>query len=158
MDIIYALKFVHLVAAAAMFGGWLAIAIFFILAHRSANPSVVALVAQFVVSLELFMVAPAIVLVPLSGFPLAAAIGLSGADDFWMTLSIGLFVVFAVGWLGAVFLERRIRDLTRAAAVSGAPLPDAYPRLFRIWLAIAVPILLAMTAVFLLMVWQPRLD
>ena len=38
MDLIFAIKFVHVVAAAAMFGTWLALAVFMWLAHRSAIP------------------------------------------------------------------------------------------------------------------------
>jgi uncharacterized membrane protein len=37
-------------------------------------------------------------------------------------------------------------------------LPDSYPRLARIWLVLAGVIFAGMTALMLLMVWQPRLD
>src|SRR5271170_1222514 len=158
MDIIYAVKFVHLLGAGAMFGGWLAVALFMVLAHRAHNTSVLALISQFVVSLEMFVVAPAMVLQPLTGFPLATAIGLSVLDEFWLQLSIAIYVVLVVAWVGAVLVERRIRSLTRQAAMNSAPLPEAYARLFRLWLALAVPILATMLALFLIMVWQPRLD
>ena len=52
IDIIFAIKFVHVLAAATMFGTWLCLAAFMLLAHRSGNTSVVALIAQFVVSVE----------------------------------------------------------------------------------------------------------
>jgi uncharacterized membrane protein len=158
MDVIYAVKFVHLLGAGAMFGGWLAVALFMVLAHRAQNASVVALISQFVVSLEMLVVAPAMVLQPLSGFPLATAIGLSVLDEFWLQLSIAIYVVLVVAWIGAVLVERRIRGLTRQAAMNSAPLPETYARLFRLWLALAVPVLATMTALFLIMVWQPRLD
>ena len=47
IDLILAIKFFHVLTAAAMFGTWLGIAGFMLLAYRSGNPSVVALVAQF---------------------------------------------------------------------------------------------------------------
>ena len=84
IDLILAIKFVHLLAAAAMFGTWLGIAGFMLLAYRSGNPSVVALVAQFAVRIELFVVAPALALQPISGFPLAWAIGLTPLNEFWI--------------------------------------------------------------------------
>ena len=158
MDVIYATKFVHLLAAGAVFGGWLAVALFMVMAHRSRNTPVIALISQFVVSLELFVVAPAMALQPLSGLPLAAAIGLSPLDEFWLLLSIAIYAALVVVWLGAVVIERRIRNLTRQAAMNAAPLPEAYPRLFRLWLVLAVPTIAAMMALFLVMVWQPRLD
>jgi len=156
MDVIYAVKFVHLVAAGALFGGWLAIAAFMVFAHRSGNTSVVALTAQFVVWLEFGIVA-AMVLMPLSGFPLGVAIGVA-PDEFWLLVSVAIYCGLLVLWIGAVVVERRIRNLTREAAVKGAPLPDTYRKLFRVWLALALPILAAMLSLFLLMIWQPRVD
>ena len=46
IELIFAIKFVHLLAAAAMFGTWLAVAVFMQLAHRSRNTAVVALTSR----------------------------------------------------------------------------------------------------------------
>ena len=77
LDLIFTIKFVHVLAVALTFGTWFCLAIFMLLAHRSGNTSVVALTSQFVVKVELMVVAAAMVLQPLSGIPLAYAIGLS---------------------------------------------------------------------------------
>jgi uncharacterized membrane protein len=156
LDIILAIKFVHVLAAAAMFGTWLCIAMFVLLAHRSGNTSVVALTSRYVVTVELTVMAAAVVLQPLAGFPLAYAIGLSPLDEFWIVLSVTIYAVVAIAWLVAVITERRIRNLSRDAALETAPLPDAYRRLFRIWCALAVVILAGMIVLFALMIWQPR--
>jgi uncharacterized membrane protein len=158
LDLIFTIKFVHVVAVTAMFGGWICLAIFMVLAHRSGNTSVVALTSRFVVKVELMMVAPAIVLMPLSGFPLAYAIGLSPLNEFWIVVSSALYVVVIACWAAALYIEMRIRDLTREAALTRVPLSGAYRRLFRIWCAFAVPVLIVLFAVFALMIWQPRLD
>ena len=100
IDLIFAIKFVHLLAAAAMFGAWLGIAGFMLMAYRSGNPSVVALVAQFVVRIELFVVAAALALQPISGFPLAWAIGLTPLNEFWIDASLALYVVGRCGLAG----------------------------------------------------------
>ena len=158
IDIILIIKFAHVLVAAAMFGTWLGIAGFMLLAHRSGNPSVVALVVQFVVRLELFVVAPALALQPLSGFPLAYAIGLSPLNEFWIDVSLGLYALVVVVWLVALRFEIKMRNITRDAALERKTLPESYPRLFRFWLALAFVILTAMIALILVMVWQPRLD
>jgi uncharacterized membrane protein len=157
-DIIFSIKFVHVLAAAVMFGAWLCLAIFMVLAHRSRNTSVVAVTAQFVVRIELMVVAAAIALQPISGFPLAWAIGLEPFGEFWILLSLVLYPAIVVAWLVALRLEMRIRNLTREAALNARPLSDAYRRLFRTWCLLAGPILIGMMAVFALMIWQPRLD
>jgi uncharacterized membrane protein len=71
LELIFTFKFVHLLAAATMFGVWLCLAVVMLLGHRSRNPSVVAVTTQFVVDIEKMIVAPAIVMQPLSGFSLA---------------------------------------------------------------------------------------
>ena len=158
IDLILAIKFVHLLAAAAMFGTWLGIAGFMLLAYRSGNPSVVALVAQFVVRIELFVVAAAIALQPISGFPLAWAIGLTPLNEFWIDVSLVLYAAVVAIWLVSLRIEIRLRNLARQAALGRGTLADDYPRLFRIWFALAAFLLAAMVAIILLMVWQPRLD
>jgi uncharacterized membrane protein len=141
-----------------MLGAWLAIAAFMVFAHRSHNASVIALIAQFVVRVELFVVAVALALLPISGFPLAAAIGLRPTDEFWIVVSLAIYAVVVAGWLGALWVEFRIRRMARQAALGGVRLGADYPRLFRIWLALAVLVLSGMMLLLLLMVWQPRLD
>jgi uncharacterized membrane protein len=158
IDLILAIKFVHVLTAAAMFGTWLGIAGFMLLAQRSGNPSVVALVAQFAVRLELFVVAPALALLPISGFPLAWAIGLDPLNEIWIDVSLVIYAVVVAVWLVALRFEIRLRKMARQAALGRAPLADAYPRLYRVWFALAGVILAGMIALLLLMVWQPRLD
>jgi uncharacterized membrane protein len=158
LDLIFTIKFVHVLAVAVMLGTWLGLAIFMMLAHRSGNTSVVALTSQFVVKVELMVVAAAIALQPLSGIPLAYAIGLSPMNEFWIVISSVLYVGILACWAAALRTEMRIRDLTRDAALAGVPLPTAYRRLFRIWCALAGPILIGMLVVFAVMIWQPRLD
>jgi uncharacterized membrane protein len=158
LDLILALKFVHVLAAAAMFGTWLCLAVVMLLAHRSGNPSVIAVTAQFVVDIEKIVMAPVIAAQPVSGFPLTWAIGLSLLGEFWIVLSLALFVVAVACWLAVFRIETRIRRLSRQSALDAVALPDDYRGLFRAWSAITAVGLLATTAIFALMVWQPRLD
>jgi uncharacterized membrane protein len=158
LDLIFALKFVHVLAAAAMFGAWLCLALVMLRAHRSGNPSVIAVTTQFVVDVEKMVVAPAIAAQPILGFPLAWAIGLSPVNEFWIVVSLGLFVIAVACWLTAFRVETRIRRLSRQSALNAGALPDDYRRMFHLWSALAAAGLLATTAIFALMIWQPRLD
>jgi uncharacterized membrane protein len=158
LDLIFTFKFVHVLAAAAMFGGWLAAAAFILLADRAANPSVVAVISQFVVELEKFVIAPAIAIMPISGYPLGLAIGLSPLNEFWIDVSLVIYVAIVACWIAAFRTEILIRRLSREAAFDATPLAKDYRQLFRTWAALAVMILVAMVAVFALMIWQPRLD
>jgi uncharacterized membrane protein len=158
MDLIFAIKFVHILAAAVMFGVGLALAMFMQLAHRSGNTAVVALTSRFVVSVELIVMAGAMALQPLSGVALAWAIGLAPLDEFWIEVSLAIFGLVAAGWLAVLGIEFRIRKLTRQAALDAAPLPPAYRRLFRFYSALVWPLLAGMVVLFALMIWQPRFE
>jgi uncharacterized membrane protein len=158
IDVILALKFVHVLFAAVMFGAWLAAACFMVFARRSRNASVIALVSQFVVRIELFVVAPAMVLQPVSGMPLASVIGLTDIDNFWIGSSIVLYAIVVLAWLGALRLEFVIRRMARQASLGGTKLGKDYARLFRIWSGLASLIFAGMVLLYLLMIWQPRLN
>jgi uncharacterized membrane protein len=154
--LILAIKFVHVLAAAAMFGAWLAVAVFMRLADRSGNTSVVALTSRFAVRVEWIVMVAAIALQPIGGFALSGAIGLSPFDEFWIVVSLGLYVAVVAAWLAVFRIEIHIRNVTRQAALDNVPLPEAYHRLFRLYSIIVWPALAGMVALFLLMVWQPR--
>ena len=158
IDVIFAFKFIHVLAAAVMAGGSSCVVLFMVLAHRSRNTAVVALTAQFVIRAEWTMLLPAIVAVPVSGVPLAYAIGISPLGELWLDISLPLYAVLLACWIAAVAVELRIRRIARQAALDAVVLPDAYRRLFRLWCALAVPVLTGMIAIYALMVWQPRLD
>jgi uncharacterized membrane protein len=158
IDLIFVFKFIHVVAAAAMFGTWLGMALFMLFAHRSGNTAVVALTSQFVVRLELIVMAGALALQPISGLPLAWSIGVAPLDEPWIVLSLAIYGVVVAAWLGVLRLEFLIRNLAREAALKSQPLPDRYRRLFRFYAALVWPALLAMVVLFALMIWQPRPD
>lgn len=158
LEPIFAFKFVHVLAAATMFGAWLCLAIVMLRGHRSGNPSIVAVTTQFVVDVEKMVMAPAIAAQPISGFSLAWAIGLSPLSEFWIVVSLGLFVVALACWLAAFRVEIRVRRLSRQSALDAVALPHDYRRMFHAWSAFAAAGLLATTAIFALMIWQPRLD
>jgi uncharacterized membrane protein len=60
-------------------------------------------------------------------------------------------------WLPVLWMQARMRDLARAAAERGEPLPPAYFRLFRAWFACGIPAFLAVLAILWLMLARPAL-
>jgi len=157
LNLIFAIKFVHVLAAAAMFGTALAVALFMVLADRSGNVSVIAVTARFAVVVDLMVMIPALALQPISGFPLASAVGLT-LGEFWIMLTLLIYALIVAGWLAVLVLEIRIRDLTQEAVLAGLPLPEAYFGMFRLYNVLVWPTLAAMILVFALMIWQPRMS
>jgi uncharacterized membrane protein len=156
LDIIYALKFVHLIGASVLFGTGLAIAFFMFMAHRTGHSGVIAVVARFAVIADFVFTATAVVVQPVSGFALAWAIGLTPLDESWIVASLLLYVFVGLCWLPLLFIQTRIRDVAREAAVKAEPLPSRYHRLYRIWFWLAWPAFAGVLAILALMVWQPH--
>ena len=155
LDVIFAIKFVHMIAVAVMFGTWLCIALFMLFAYRSGNTSVVALTSVFAVRAELTLMAPAIALQPLAGFPLAIAIG-DRLDEYWFEMSVAIYAGVVVAWLANLIMELRMRSVTQEAALNGKPLPDSYRRMFFAWSGLTLAGLAGMIAIMALMIWQPH--
>jgi uncharacterized membrane protein len=155
LSLILALKFVHMIAVAVMFGTWLGIALFMVFAHRMGHASVVALISSFVVRVQTWVMASAVVLQPLIGFPLAVAIGAS-MSAYWLEVSVGIYAAVVLVWMGSLLIEMRIRRLSKDKAVAKEPLPSSYRRLFWMWSLLTVTGLGGMIAIMALMVWQPE--
>jgi len=156
MELILLLKFVHLLGAAVLFGTGLGIAFFMLMAHRSGHAGVIAVIARFVVIADFIFTATAVVVQPVSGVALAWAIGLSPFQESWIVVSFLIYILVGLCWLPVVFIQIRMRNLAREAALNAKPLPKEYYRLFRIWFALGWPAFFGVIVIFALMVWQPR--
>jgi uncharacterized membrane protein len=95
-----------------------------------------------------------VILQPVTGYLLMRQSGAAFAES-WIALSLLLYLLAGAFWLPVVWLQVQLRDLARAAADSGAPLPAAYHRLFRIWFAFGFPGFGAVLAILFLMIAKP---
>jgi uncharacterized membrane protein len=156
MTLFLLLKTLHVVGATVLFGTGVGIAFFMLMAHRSGDARVIAHTAGVVVVADTVFTATAVVLQPITGAALAR---LSGAPLFsgWVALSLALYGVVGAFWLPVVWMQLRMRDLARTAADTGAPLPAAYHRLWRLWFLFGFPAFGAVLAIIWLMVARPGL-
>jgi uncharacterized membrane protein len=150
------LKWLHVIGAAVLLGTGAGIAFFMLMAHRSGDVRVIAGVARIVVIADYLFTASAVVAQPITGALLARAAGYSLGEG-WIILSLGLYVFTGAFWLPVVWMQKRMRDLARAAAEAGTALPDAYHRLFRLWFAFGFPAFTAVLAIFWLMISRPEI-
>jgi uncharacterized membrane protein len=160
LSLILALKFLHMITMAVMFGTWLGIAMFMLFAHRLGHASVVALTSAFVVRVEKWVMVGAVVLQPAIGFPLALAIG-SPVTAYWIEGSVAIYAAVVLAWIGCLLIEMRISRVTRAVLKkeptgSTALLPASYRRLFWLWSLLTAAGLGGMIAIMALMIWQPQ--
>ena len=148
------LKYAHVLGAIVILGTGMGIAFFMLMAHRSGDPAFIARTSRVVVLADILFTATAVIVQPVTGYLLARQEGLS-LTDFWIAASLGLYVMAGAFWLPVVGMQARMRDLAAAAASSGAPLPDAYHRLFRLWFLFGFPGFGATMAILWRMIAKP---
>lgn len=156
MTLYFTLKLLHVLGAAVLLGTGAGIAFFMLMAHRTGDARIVAGVARIVVIADFVFTAAAVVAQPVTGAALAQIAGYRLSEG-WIVLSIGLYLLTGAFWLPVVWMQMRMRRLAEAAAAAGAPLPEAYRRLFRWWFAFGFPAFGAVIAIFWLMIARPAL-
>lgn len=148
------LRFLHVIGATVLLGTGAGIAFFMVVSHQSRNAALIAHVAGIVVLADMVFTATAALLQPVTGYLLMREVGY-GLSDTWVWLSLGLYVLVGMFWLPVVWIQLQMRNLARKAAASGAPLPQRYFRLYRIWFACGFPAFFAVLAILWLMLTRP---
>ncbi len=152
----YILKFLHVIGATVLLGTGAGIAFFMLLAHRSGDTAVIAGVARIVVIADYVFTATAVVAQPVTGLLLARTTGYALTEG-WIVASVALYFFTGAFWLPVVWMQSRMRSLSRDAAERGEPLPPAYHRLFRWWFAFGFPAFAAVLIIFWLMIARPEI-
>jgi uncharacterized membrane protein len=150
------LKFLHVIGATVLLGTGAGIAFFMLMAHRTGDTAIIAGVTRIVVIADYLFTATAVVVQPITGILLAHAVGYSLTEG-WILASIALYLFTGAFWLPVVWMQSRMRNLARAAATAGTPLPAEYHRLFRGWFAFGFPAFAAVLGIFWLMIARPEI-
>ena len=150
------LRWLHIIGATVLFGTGAGIAFFMLMAQRTGRADLVAHVAGTVVIADTIFTATAVIVQPITGVLLAQAMGWPLSEG-WIVLSLLLYVVTGLFWLPVVWIQIRIRNLARQAAIENTPLPAEEKRLFRIWFACGFPAFAAVLAILWLMVTRPEI-
>lgn len=151
------LRWLHLIGATVLLGTGAGIAFFMVMAHRTRDARLVAHTVGVVVIADWLFTAAAVIAQPVTGILLAQAMGWPLTEG-WIVLSLALYIVTGAFWLPVVWMQYRMRDLARNAAADGAPLPDAYHRLYRAWFVCGFPAFAAVLAILWLMATRPALS
>jgi uncharacterized membrane protein len=157
LSVIYDLiKFLHIIGATVILGTGAGIAFFMLVAHLSRDPAFIARTAAVVVLADFLFTATAIAVQPVTGYLLMQATGTSFTEG-WIVVSLVAYAVAGLFWLPVVWMQMRMRDLARAAASAGKPLPGEYHRLFRLWFLFGFPGFGSVLAIVWFMVAKPAL-
>ena len=148
------LRWLHVIGAAVLLGTGAGIAFFMLMAHRTGDATVIAHVTGTVVVADVLFTATAVVAQPVTGVLLASAVGWPLTTP-WIATSLALYVATGLCWIPVVWIQWRMRNLARASAAAGEPLPASYQRLFRTWVLLGVPAFTFVLAILWLMLTRP---
>lgn len=150
----YIYKWLHILSSTLLFGTGIGSAWYLLFAVLSRNVQAIAVVTRNVVSADWLFTGTTMIIQPATGFYLAHLAGYP-LSSRWLMWSLALYLIALLCWLPVVWLQLRLRDLSASAAARGLPLPKAFWRYFKAWIALGVPALFAFLGVFYLMVAKP---
>jgi uncharacterized membrane protein len=154
MTLYFLIKYLHVLGAIVILGTGSGIAFFMLMAHRSGNADFIARTASTVVFADMLFTLTAVILQPVSGCLLMTLSSTTFAEG-WPVLSLALYAVAGLFWIPVVFMQIEMRDLAKAAAMSGQPLPPRYFTLFRRWVGCGFPGFGSVIVILWLMIAKP---
>ncbi|MDY0008538.1 MAG: DUF2269 domain-containing protein [Bdellovibrionales bacterium] len=154
MDLYQAVKILHILGAAVLFGTGIGIAFFMYAAHFTQDLRQKYFAARMTVIADFIFTTPAVILQPVTGIWLVLNGGY-GAHDLWLSVTYALYVLTGLCWLPVVWIQMQLRGMLKTAVETGTPLPPRYHKLFRIWFALGWPAFIALLVIFGLMVVKP---
>ncbi|GAB3437385.1 DUF2269 domain-containing protein [Massilia solisilvae] len=147
-------KWLHILSSTFLFGTGIGSAWYMLFANISRDVRAIAVVSRYVVVADWLFTATTIIAQPTTGFYMIHLAGFP-MHSRWIAWSLVLYLIAAACWVPVVWLQMRLRDLSREAAGTGAPLPPAYWKYFRAWVILGIPAFFAFVAIFWLMVAKP---
>jgi uncharacterized membrane protein len=147
-------KWLHILSSTFLFGTGIGSAFYMLFVSLSRDARALAVVARYVVIADWVFTTPAILIQPITGWYLKELVG-TPLSAKWLAWSIALFFLAGACWLPVVWIQIRMRNAARDAAVAGAALPPIYWRYLRWWIALGIVAFLSLVVVFYLMVAKP---
>jgi uncharacterized membrane protein len=151
-----ALKSIHILSAILLFGTGLGSAFYKYFTDRSGNLEAIVETNRLVVRADWLFTTPTIIIQPVTGFAMMQYAHWS-LDTPWLLAAGGLYLLAGACWLPVVWLQIRMRDISRSALRHDQPLPETYRRMARRWFLLGIPAFTAMVLTVLLMVFKPNL-
>jgi uncharacterized membrane protein len=149
-----AIEYLHVLGAIVILGTGTGIAFFMLMAHRAGDAAFIAKTADVVVIADFIFTLSAVLLQPVTG-GLLMWLSSTSLTEGWLMTSLVLYALAGVFWVPVVFMQIEMRNLARAAAASGAPLPPRYFTLFRRWFLFGIPGFGSVMAILWLMIAKP---
>lgn len=150
------LKSLHIFSLILLFGTGLGSAFYKLMADLYGDVQAIYTTNKHVVLADWWFTTPTVLIQPITGYYLLQELAFPMTTP-WLLASIILYLLAGACWVPVVFLQIRMRELSRQAVEQKAPLSQEYYRYARAWFWLGVPAFTAMVLIVVLMVIKPAL-
>ncbi|OIN85168.1 MAG: hypothetical protein AUJ12_09900 [Alphaproteobacteria bacterium CG1_02_46_17] len=154
MDWYLIVKTLHIISSTIVFGTGIGTAFFMLRSFFTDDIHEKYYAARSTVMADYIFTFPAVIFQPLSGIVL---INLAGHDwnSSWLIWTYALYALAGACWIPVIWIQIELKKMLKQAVETGAPLPERYNRLFKIWFILGWPAFLGLVVIFYLMVSRP---
>ena len=150
----FALKIIHVLSAAILFGTGLGTAFYMLYVNAQKDITLIAQATKQVVFADWLFTGSSGIIQAATGFIMIYLKGYSFSLP-WVWGSILGYCIAGACWLPVVYLQMRCRDLAFKSIEKQTALPKRYYFYFKTWVILGVPAFLSLVVVFYLMVNKP---
>lgn len=148
------IKWVHLLSATLLFGTGLGSAFYKWCADRSGNLQIIAHTNRIVVIADWLFTTPTVIIQPVTGVWLAIIMGFPPTEP-WILAAFFFYFLAGACWLPVVWLQIKMRNLSKLALTQQTTINETYHRYARMWFWLGIPAFISMVLVYFLMVFKP---
>ena len=148
------IKWVHLLSATLLFGTGLGSAFYKWCADRSGNLQIIAHTNRIVVTADWLFTTPTVIIQPVTGVWLAIIMGFPLTEP-WILAAFFFYFLAGACWLPVVWLQIKMRNLSKLALTQQTTINETYHRYARMWFWLGIPAFISMVVVYFLMVFKP---
>lgn len=148
------LKYLHIISSTLLFGTGLGSAFYMWRANQSNNIQAMLFAAKNVVIADWIFTTPAVIIQPVTGIWLMTILHYSITSK-WILWSLALYILTGACWIPVVWLQIKMHQQLKVAAINNVPPPSRYYSYAKIWFILGWPAFIAVLAIFYLMVFKP---
>jgi len=149
----YTLISIHIISVILLLGVGAGSAFYKFMSDRSGNLEVIVHTNKMVVLADWLFTTPSVILQPVAGVMLANLMGYS-FNEFWLIVSVSLYIFAGVLWLVAVYLQICMKRMALKAQKEQNALGKDYFRLVNYWIVLGVLSFSSMAVIFYLMIFK----
>lgn len=150
------LKFIHILSSTILFGTGIGTASVMLFGYFQPSMQAKLAIYRYVALVDWFFTGISGVVQALTGLALVYIMGFSLKMP-WLFLSIIGYLIAGICWIGAVYFQLKIRDMTTDAIRIQTELPYQYYKYFKCWFIVGWPGFISLIGVFYLMTAKPVL-